>query len=205
MRMSQKEKEEEQSHSEKKQDIADDEHLLADLYSDVETKKPTPQPQSESPLEKKLSDRILILEKELKTAQDQVLRLQAEWENTRRRLERDVANAHKYGAERLVSELLPVMDSLMRALEGATADHPQIKTMKQGIELTIEMLSKVLEKHGIISILPKLGDVFDPAQHEAMSMQAAPDAKPHTILQVLQKGYALNGRVIRAAMVIVAS
>ncbi len=155
--------------------------------------------------EKKLSDRINLLEKEVKEQQDKALRVHAEWENTRRRLERDVANAHKFGAEKLVSELLPIMDSLTRALENKTDDHPHIQTMRHGIELTIDMLSKVLEKHGVLTITPKIGDSFDPMQHEAMSMQPAPDGKSNTILQVLQKGYALNGRVVRAAMVIVSA
>ncbi|EKD92121.1 MAG: heat shock protein GrpE [uncultured bacterium] len=178
---------------------ADEEHLLVDAHST------STENQADQKLENKLIDRINLLEKEEKEHKEKILRLHAEWENTRRRLERDVANAHKFGSEKLVSELLPVIDSLTRALENKTDDHPNIQTMRHGIELTIEMLSKVLEKHGVIEIKPKIGDTFDPTQHEAMSMQTATDAKSNAVLQVLQKGYALNGRVIRAAMVMVAA
>ena len=153
----------------------------------------------------KLIDQVNLLEKQVEFYKDQTARTQAELENGRRRMEQEVTKARKFGVERLVSDLVPVVDSLMRGLEGTKSDDPAVKMMRQGMELTLDILLKLLEKNGIVTIDPKLGDVFDPMQHEAMSMLQDPNAASNTVLQVLQKGYALHGRVIRAAMVIVAA
>ncbi|HLD84560.1 MAG TPA: nucleotide exchange factor GrpE, partial [Coxiellaceae bacterium] len=118
------------------------------------------------------------------------------------RMEQEVTKARKFGVERLISELVPVVESLSRALENLPSDDHS-KLTRQGIELTLDMLHKLLEKNGIVSIEPKAGDAFDPTQHEAMAMQPHPDGKSNAVIQVLQKGYALHGRVIKAAMVIV--
>lgn len=142
---------------------------------------------------------------ELAQLKDQLVRARAEVENMHRRMEQEVKKVRQFGIERLVSELIPVVDSLVRGMEGAASDDPQVQQMRKGMELTLGILDKVLEKNGITSISPNPGDPFDPALHEAMSMRPEPSAKPNTILQVLQKGYALNGRVIRAAMVIVSA
>lgn len=167
---------------------ADDEHLLDDETSFD-----------------KLRDQVNLLEKQVEFYKDQTARGQAELENVRRRMEQEVTKARKFGVERLVSDLVPVVDSLMRGLEGTKSDDPSIKMMRQGMELTLDILLKLLEKNGITSIDPKVGEAFDPMQHEAMSMREDAQAASNTVLQVLQKGYALHGRVIRAAMVIVAS
>ncbi len=151
-----------------------------------------------------LTDLVNKLEKDIDAYKNQALRAQAELDNVRRRLERDVSNAHKYGVERLILELLPIFDSLTRGLEGVSSDDQKTQSIRQGIELTIHMFQEVLKKNGIVSILPASGDPFNPEQHEAMSMQSHPDAHPNTIVQVLQPGYLLHDRVIRAAMVIVA-
>lgn len=166
----------------------DDEHLLDDETSFV-----------------KVRDQVNALEKQVEFYKDQAIRVQAELENVRRRMEQEVTKARKFGVERLVAELVPVVDSLMRGLEGTKSDDPNVKMMRQGMELTLDMLLKLLEKNGITTIDPKVGEAFDPMQHEAMSMRQDEQASSHTILQVLQKGYALHGRVVRAAMVIVAS
>lgn len=155
-----------------------------------------------------LKDKINLLEKQIETYQDQVARVQAELANSLRRLEQEVAKARKFGAERVVSELVPIIDSLVQGLATASSDDSAdspAKSMRLGMELTLDMLYKMLEKNGVLPIDPKVGDVFDPTQHEAMSMRSEPDATPNTVLQVLQKGYALHGRVIRAAMVIVSA
>lgn len=174
----------------------DDEHLLAEEKAS--------KPEEAMPVsDEALRDKLVLLEKQVALLRDQVARAHAEAENTRRRMEQEVAKARKFGVERLVSDLVPVLDSLVRAMEGVTGDDPRIQSMRQGIELTLDLLHKLLEKNGVSKINPSVGDTFDPTQHEAMSMRADPDAKTNTILQVLQQGYALNGRVIRAAMVIV--
>lgn len=155
--------------------------------------------------DKKLADHVKLLEKEVQDHKDQAVRARAELENVRRRLERDVANAHKYGTERLISELLPIIDSLVRALEGVATEDAQMEMVRQGLEITLDMFHKSLEKHGVTIISPAKGEAFDPTKHEAVTIQPNSEVQPNTVLQVLQKGYMLNGRVIRAAMLIVAS
>lgn len=177
------------------QSSVDDGHLLSE-----EKAAPT-----EAVVDDASRDKLILLEKQVEFLKDQVARSQAEVENSRRRMEQEVAKARKFGVERLVSDLVPVLDSLTRATDGVSAEDPHVKAMHQGIELTLDLLHNLLEKNGIVKINPAAGDVFDPTQHEAMSMRPEPNAKANTVLQVLQQGYALHGRVIRAAMVIVAA
>jgi len=157
------------------------------------------------PSHRELEDKLTALEKEANEYKDKALRAQAMLDNVNRRAERDVEKAHKYGTEKLLLEILPVLDSLNRGLEGEKPKESQAKSMYDGIKLTSDMLVKVLKKFGIQEIDPKVGDSFDPVIHEAMSTVPATDQKAHTIVRVLQKGYQLNDRVIRAAMVIVAA
>ncbi len=177
------------------QSSVDDEHLLSEEKA----------PPTESVVDDASRDKLILLEKQVEFLKDQVARSQAEVENSRRRMEQEVAKARKFGVERLVSDLVPVLDSLTRATDGVSAEDPHVKAMHQGIELTLDLLHNLLEKNGIVKINPLVGDAFDPTQHEAMSMRPEPNAKANTVLQVLQQGYALHGRVIRAAMVIVAA
>jgi len=132
---------------------------------------------------------------------DQCLRLQAEIENLRKRNERDLANAHKFALERFANELLPVKDSLEMGLLAA-AEHAGVDKLKEGSELTLKMLSNAMEKFNIREINP-LNEKFNPEYHEAMSMQERQDVAPNTVVTVVQKGYLLNDRLIRPAMVIV--
>lgn len=135
---------------------------------------------------------------------DQCLRLQAEIENLRKRGARDLENAHKFALERFVSDLLPVKDSLemgLSALEGEAVDPVKVK---EGSELTLKMLGGVMDKFGIGEINPE-GERFNPEFHEAMSVQERADVEPNTVITVVQKGYLLNDRLIRPAMVIVSS
>ena len=130
---------------------------------------------------------------------DQMLRVRAEADNTIRRVERDVANAHKYGQEKLVNELLPVIDNLERSLE--TPD-PSSNAVSEGVKLTLQMFYAALEKFGVTQVDPK-GETFNPEVHQAVSVQADDSVKPGTVLNVLQKGYLLNNRLIRPAFVVV--
>lgn len=134
---------------------------------------------------------------------NQQLRAQAELDNVRRRAERDVANAHKYALEKFVNDLLPVVDSLDRALQSDVSDNEFAKKIHEGIELTMSLLFKTLEKYGVKQIDPR-GDAFNPDLHQAIATQPSESA-PNTVLEVLQKGFSLNDRLIRPALVVVAA
>jgi molecular chaperone GrpE len=139
-------------------------------------------------------------EERAKNHWDQYLRAVAEVENVRKRSQREVENASRYGAEKLATELLPVKDSLQLAVENA--GRADAKSLAEGQEATLKLLSKAFEKLGINEIDP-LGQPFDPAQHEALTAQPSATAEPNSVLQVVQKGYELNGRLLRPARVIV--
>jgi molecular chaperone GrpE len=135
---------------------------------------------------------------------DQVLRTKAEMENARRRAELDVQGAHKFALEKFVNELLPVKDSLEMGKAAAGADGADIKKVCEGVELTLKMLTSAVTKFGVVEVNPE-GEKFNPDLHQAMSMQDVPDVEPNTVVTVFQKGYQLNERLIRPAMVVVAS
>ena len=131
------------------------------------------------------------------------LRTTAEMDNLRKRAERDVQNAHKFGVEKLVGELLPVMDSMEMGMAAADKDNEATAKLVEGMELTLKMFADALQKVGITQVDP-MGDVFNPEFHQAMSMVENPDAEPNTVIAVMQKGYLLNDRLVRPAMVVVA-
>lgn len=135
---------------------------------------------------------------------NQLLRTRAEMENIRRRAERDVQQAHKYALERIVDELLPVLDSLEAGLQAANAPGADVEKLREGTSLTLKMLVGALEKSGVVQINPQ-GQRFNPELHQAMAMQDVPNAEPNTVVVVYQKGYQLNDRLIRPARVVVAS
>ena len=137
----------------------------------------------------------------LEAAQDQALRAQAEADNTRRRAAREMENARKFAVERLTADILPAIDSFERAIEAAR--EASEATAAEGVELSLKLILGALERAGVRVVEP-LGAPFDPRFHEAISMVENPDAEPGTVTQVVQKGYVLNERVVRAAMVIVA-
>ena len=126
----------------------------------------------------------------------------AEMENLRKRAEREVQNAHKFALERFFGELLPVRDSLELGL-AAASDAVDIAKLREGVELTLKQLTTAMEKFGAREVNP-LGAKFDPGQQEAMAMLPTDQAEPNTVVQVVQKGYLLNERLIRPAKVIVA-
>ena len=130
------------------------------------------------------------------------LRAAAELDNVRKRAARDVENAHKFALENFGRELLAVVDSLEMGF--AAADNADAQSLREGSEATCKLLKGTLERFGIDEIDPE-GEPFDPELHEAMSMMPAPNVEPGSVAQVIQKGYALNGRLLRPARVIVAS
>ncbi|MCK0105088.1 nucleotide exchange factor GrpE [Marinobacter sp. S0848L] len=146
------------------------------------------------------------LKAQLQEYQDQALRAQAEMQNVRRRAELDVEKAHKFALEKFVKELLPVADSLEKAVESTEGNEESgelVASMRQGVEMTLSLFLGSLKKFNVEQLNP-VGEPFDPQQHEAMSMVPAPDAEPNSVVAVVQKGYLLNGRVVRPAMVVVA-
>ncbi|MGO1502523.1 MAG: nucleotide exchange factor GrpE [Marinobacter sp.] len=146
------------------------------------------------------------LSAQLQDSQEQMLRIQAEMQNVRRRAEMDVQKAHKFALEKFVKELLPVADSLEKAVEsteGQESSGELVTSIRQGMEMTLNLFVSSLKKFNVEPVNP-VGEPFDPQQHEAMSMVPAPNAEPNSVVAVVQKGYLLNGRVVRPAMVMVA-
>ena len=133
---------------------------------------------------------------------NQVLRTNAEMDNLRKRSQRDLENAHKFALEKFAVELLPVRDSLEMGLAAAAESGDEAEKIREGMELTLKQLAGAMEKFGINQVDPT-GEKFDPQLHEAMSMMESADADPNTVLHVVQKGYQLNERLIRPAMVVV--
>ncbi len=144
-----------------------------------------------------------IAQEALKRATENNLRTQADMQNLARRTERDIANAHKFGLEKFINELLPIVDSLDRALMVEIPDDQVAKSMFEGMELTMKQFLDVLAKHNVKQLNPKF-EKFNPEFHEAISMAEGSDNPPNTIIDVLQKGYVLYDRLIRPAMVVVA-
>lgn len=133
---------------------------------------------------------------------ERLLRQQAEMDNSQRRAERDVQNAHKYALEKFIPELLPVIDSLERSLQISSEEH-SVNAVLEGINLTLKMFYDVLEKADVLQINPE-GQAFNPEFHQAVSVQEGTGKKSGTVITVLQKGFTLNNRLIRPALVIVA-
>jgi molecular chaperone GrpE len=140
-------------------------------------------------------------EERAKSHWEQYLRALAELDNVRKRAARDIEAANRYGLEKFAAELLPVKDTLELAVQNAA--RADAASLKEGQEATLQLLSRALERLGVTLINPQ-GRPFDPARHEAMMAQESREAPPNSVLQVVQPGYELNGRLLRPARVIVA-
>lgn len=138
----------------------------------------------------------------VKEQQDSVLRARADIENMRRRTEQEIDKARKFALEKFASELLPVIDNMERAVEMADKENEAIKPMVEGVELTLKTMTDTVEKFGL-KVIDPMGQPFNPELHQAMSIQESADHEPNTVMLVMQKGYELNGRVVRPAMVMV--
>ncbi|MCC4800416.1 nucleotide exchange factor GrpE [Enterovibrio norvegicus] len=138
----------------------------------------------------------------VKEQQDSVLRARADVENIRRRTEQEIDKARKFALERFANELLPVIDNMERALEMADKENETLKPMLEGVELTLKTMKDSVAKFGLVELNPE-GEAFNPEFHQAMSIQESAEHAPNTVMLVMQKGYALNGRVVRPAMVMV--
>ncbi len=162
---------------------------------------------AESDTEEETEDSI---ERELENAQgkvkdywDQIMRLKAEMENNRKRAQREIEGAHKYAVRNFVEALLPIIDSMEMSQAAAAAENASLESILEGGELTMNLFFQMLEKQGLVQLDP-LGDKFDPEQHQAITMVEDKKAKSNTVIEVMQKGFLLNDRLIRAAMVVVA-
>ncbi len=156
-----------------------------------------------------LSPEIIALRQQLDAAkaelnqqQEDVLRERAEMQNVRRRTQKEVENARRFALESFANELLPVVDGLERGLEAVPADDPQQQAAREGMSLTLKMLLDVLSKNHVVEVNP-VDEVFNPELHQAMTAQPSDEVPPNTVLSVMQKGFTLNGRVLRPALVAV--
>ncbi|NIN33665.1 MAG: nucleotide exchange factor GrpE [Gammaproteobacteria bacterium] len=150
----------------------------------------------------KLMQKIEVLKKLANEHKDNALRARADLENMRKRTIRDIENAHKYALKKFVDELLPVLDSLELGISASNTAE-DIESLKEGMDLTCKKFASTLEKFGVKVIDPQ-GEKFNPELHEAVSMQEQEGMAPGTVISVMQKGYELNGRLVRPAMVMVA-
>ncbi|MGF1716754.1 nucleotide exchange factor GrpE [Photobacterium chitinilyticum] len=145
---------------------------------------------------------LLTSEAKVREQQDSVLRARADIDNMRRRTEQEVDKARKFALNKFAEELLPVIDNMERAIEMSDKTDEAIKPMLEGVELTLKTMTDTVEKFGLKQINP-VGEAFNPEFHQAMSIQESADHEPNTVILVMQKGYELNGRVVRPAMVMV--
>jgi molecular chaperone GrpE len=133
---------------------------------------------------------------------DQLVRTRAELENIRKRNQRDLENAHKFALEKFSTDLIQVWDSLELGHQAAQDEQADVEKLREGTELTLKLLVDVMQKYGIVQVDPD-GEQFNPEYHQAMSMQERNDVEPNTVVAVVQKGYLLNDRLLRPAMVMV--
>jgi len=166
-------------------------------------------PEQPGDVDDPMQARIAELEAQLAAAQgavadskEQALRAQAEMENIRRRAALDVEKANKFALEKFAGELLPVIDNMERAIELADSTNDTLKPMIEGVELTLKTLLSAVARFGVTPVDPQ-GEPFNPDYHQAMSMVENAELAPNTVLAVMQKGYTLNGRLLRPAMVMV--
>lgn len=150
-----------------------------------------------------LKQRLADAESKAAEHRDAMLRAKAESDNVRRRSERDVENAHKFALERFAQELLPVIDSVEMGMQAAQANDVSVESIRQGSELILKKFEAVLGKFNLNVVNP-LDQPFNPELHQAVSMVPGNGKAPNTVISVLQKGYTLNDRLIRPAMVVVA-
>ncbi|KPV91264.1 MULTISPECIES: nucleotide exchange factor GrpE [Pseudoalteromonas] len=181
---------------------------VAQMEADVEAAVEAAE-QHEADQEQSPEAEIAMLYAELETAKqtiadqkDSVVRAAADVDNIRRRAAQDVEKAHKFALEKFANELLPVIDNLERAIEFSDKENETLKPLLEGIDMTVKSFNDAVAKFGVEIVNPQ-GEQFNPEFHQAMSIQPSNDVSPNTVLAVMQKGYTLNGRLLRPAMVMV--
>jgi len=179
------------------------EEIITEQHEEVEAAEPEAGAEQVDPRDEKIANLEAQVVEAQNRERDGILRIKAEMENLRRRTELDVEKAHKFALEKFVNELLPVIDSLDRALEVADKANPDMAPMVEGIELTLKSMLDVVKKFGV-EVVADTNVPMDPNVHQAIAMVESEDVAAGNVLMVMQKGYTLNGRTIRAAMVSVA-
>jgi len=179
------------------------EEIITEQHEEVEATEAEAGAEQVDPRDEKIANLEAQVVEAQNRERDGILRIKAEMENLRRRTELDVEKAHKFALEKLVNELLPVIDSLDRALEVADKANPDMAPMVEGIELTLKSMLDVVKKFGV-EVVADTNVPMDPNVHQAIAMVESEDVAAGNVLMVMQKGYTLNGRTIRAAMVSVA-
>lgn len=179
------------------------EEIIMDQHEEVEAVEPNDSAEQVDPRDEKIANLKVQLAEAQTRERDTVLRIKAEMENLRRRTEQDIEKAHKFALEKFVNELLPVIDSLDRALEVADKANPDMAAMVEGIELTLKSMLDVVRKFGV-EVIAETNVPLDPNVHQAIAMVESEEVPAGNVLGIMQKGYTLNGRTIRAAMVTVA-
>jgi molecular chaperone GrpE len=184
---------------------ADDEHSLAtEVEEQAHLEDVVPEAaQAQDETGETMEQQLAKAQATIKDYWDQMMRLRAEIENNRKRAERDVEDAHKYAVKNFVENLLPVIDSMEMGQTAAATDNATLESIREGSALTAEMFVQALEKNGLEQIDP-LGEKFDPEKHQAISMIDAENAESNIVIEVMQKGFSLNDRLVRPAMVVVA-
>ncbi len=177
------------------------ETTTVDVEEQVETVEEQAQAAEEVSVEEALRAELEAANAEVAETKDQMLRVQADAQNVRRRAEADVEKAHKFGQEKFSRELLSVLDNLDRALAASPEDEAT-KALREGVEMTLQGFISTLTKFNVEAIDPQ-GETFNPEFHQAMAMQENADFPPNTVMAVMQKGYSLHGRLLRPAMVMV--
>ena len=179
------------------------EEIITEKHDDVEAVEPDASAEQVDPRDEKIANLEAQLVEAQKREREVLLRAKADEDNLRRRTEQDVEKAHKFALEKFINELLPVIDSLDRALEVADKANPDNTAMIEGIELTLKSMLDVVRKFGV-EVVGDTNVPLDPNVHQAIAMVESEDVEAGKVLGVMQKGYTLNGRTIRAAMVTVA-
>ncbi|HDT5934306.1 nucleotide exchange factor GrpE [Enterobacter kobei] len=179
------------------------EEIITEQHDEVEAVEPDASAEQVDPRDEKIANLEAQLVEAQNRERESVLRIKAEMENLRRRTEQDVEKAHKFALEKFVNELLPVIDSLDRALEVADKANTDNAAMIEGIELTLKSMLDVVRKFGV-EVIADTNVPLDPNVHQAIAMVESEEIEAGKVLGVMQKGYTLNGRTIRAAMVTVA-
>lgn len=169
----------------------------------VETEPGTEEGVVEATPIEQLAEQLAMATRKAEEHWDKLVRTQAEMENLRRRTEKEVQDARKYALEKFARELLVVLDSLELGIQAASGNTPEIVKLREGSELTLKQFFAVLEKFNVVPVEP-LGQKFNPEQHQAMAMEPSSTAEPNTVVKVFQKGYMLNDRLLRPAMVVIA-
>ena len=189
------------SETEQNQEVEVDEAVEGELETAAELEEDAAETEAEeNSLEKQLEDAKAQAADNL----DQLMRTKAEMENIRRRSEKDVTNARKFALEKFAQELLPVIDSMEMGVAAAQDETADVAKLREGTEMTLKMFETAIEKFGIKGVHPH-GEAFNPDHHQAMTMIDSPEHEPNTVIDVMQKGYLLNERLVRPAMVVVSS